>query len=65
MPVARSAERPLKWLKTDHAYPIARLCWPTSGRLGEILVGSGALTRAALEAALETQAAGVVWASIW
>jgi hypothetical protein len=50
--LARAHNRPLKWAKTDHAFPQRR-------RLGEILVSAGYVTAPALHAALVTQPAGV------
>jgi adsorption protein B len=57
--IARIRRRPLRWLKTDHAYPTRTALVGDRRRLGEILVGSGALTPAALAAGLETRPAGV------
>jgi adsorption protein B len=52
--------RPLKWLKTDHAYPNRAALLAHKRKLGEILVGFGHLTAPALNAALATQPAGVL-----
>ncbi len=59
--IARARKRPLKWLKTDHAYPNRAALLAHKRRLGEILVGSGHLTAPALNAALATQPAGVLF----
>jgi adsorption protein B len=59
--IARARGRPLKWLKTDHAYPNRAALLAHKRRLGEILVGSGHLTAPALNAALATQPAGVLF----
>ncbi len=53
--LSRVRRRPLRWLKTDHAYPSRTALLADKRRLGEILVGSGVLTRSALAAALETR----------
>jgi len=58
--VARARKRPLKWLKTDHAYPNRAALLAHKRKLGEILVGSGALAARALKDALETQPPGVL-----
>ncbi len=50
--VARALGRPLKWLKTEHAYPSRATLLAHKRRLGEILTGSGNLTFDALAAAL-------------
>jgi len=44
----------LRWLKTEHAYPARSALLDHKRRLGEILVGFGQLSAAALEAALES-----------
>jgi adsorption protein B len=56
---ARLHRRPLRWLKTDHAYPTRALLLKHKRRLGEILVGSGKITAAALREARETRPSGV------
>jgi adsorption protein B len=56
---ARARGRPLKWVKTDHAYPSRAALLEHKRRLGEILVGSGYLTAAALKSALVGKPAGV------
>jgi adsorption protein B len=56
---ARAHRRPLKWLKTDHAFPNRAALLAHKRRLGEILVGSSNLSAAALKVALRTQPANV------
>ena len=56
---ARLQHRPLRWLKTEHAYPSRATLVAHRRRLGEILVSSGKVTAAALRHALETRPAGV------
>src|SRR5262249_10843561 len=46
--------RPLRWLKTEHAYPSRSTLLAHKRRLGEILVASGHLTTAALHDGLTT-----------
>ena len=58
--IARARKRPLKWLKTDHAYPNRAALLAHKRKLGEILISSGYLTAPALKAALATQPAGVM-----
>src|SRR5580658_2703702 len=41
--IARAQKRPLKWLKTDHAYPNRATLLAHKRKLGEILVASGAV----------------------
>jgi adsorption protein B len=53
--ISRIRRRPLRWLKTDHAYPSRTALLADKRKLGEILVGSGVLSRSALAAALETR----------
>jgi adsorption protein B len=50
--VARSLGRPLKWLKTEHAYPTRATLLAHKRRLGEILTGSGYIKPDALASAL-------------
>ena len=50
--IARALGRPLKWLKTEHAYPSRASLLAHKRKLGEILTGSGYLTPDALAAAL-------------
>ena len=52
--VARALGRPLKWAKTDHAYPSRAALLAHKRMLGEILVGWGYLNTAALNLALAT-----------
>ncbi len=56
---ARAHKRPLRWLKTDHAYPSRAVLLAHKRRLGEILVGSGLVSASALLQALETRPSGV------
>ena len=56
---AAAARRPLRWLKTEHAYPTRAALLAHKRRLGEILVGSGKVTIAALRQALESRPSGV------
>ena len=49
---ARALGRPLKWLKTEHAYPTRAALLAHKRKLGEILIGAGHLTPSSLEAAL-------------
>jgi bacteriophage N4 adsorption protein B len=56
---ARLRGRPLKWLKTEHAYPNRAALVGNHRRLGEILVGSGYLSRETLETALAACPRGV------
>ena len=56
---AKLRQRPLRWLKTDHAYPARATLLGHKRRLGEILVGAGKVTTAALREALETRPSGV------
>lgn len=51
---ARALGLPLKWLKTDHAYPSRATLLAHKRKLGEILVGGGYLSPLALEAALKS-----------
>jgi adsorption protein B len=57
--VARLRGRPLKWLKTEHAYPSRSALLAHKRKLGEILVGSGRLAAARLNAALASQPPGL------
>jgi len=56
---ARVHRRPLRWLKTEHAYPNRAALLTEHRRLGEILTGSLWITAGQLEAALATQPAGL------
>lgn len=49
---------PLRWLKTEHAYPTLDALRVHKRPLGEILAGSGYLNEEDLKRALETQPAG-------
>jgi hypothetical protein len=53
--VARALGRPLKWLKTEHAYPTRATLLAHKRKLGNILTGSGYLTPDALAAALKSR----------
>jgi adsorption protein B len=50
--VARALGRPLKWLKTEHAYPARASLLAHKRRLGDILTGSGYLAPGALAGVL-------------
>jgi adsorption protein B len=50
--LARALGQPLKWVKTEHAYPTRASLLAHRRRLGDILTGSGYLTPDALAAAL-------------
>src|ERR1700687_2480578 len=56
---ARARGRPLKWLKTEHAYPARAALLAQKRRLGEILVSSGSVPAAELASALEERTPGV------
>jgi len=56
---ARALGLPLKWLKTDHAFPTRAALLADKKKLGEILVSSGYLTAAAVSAALAGKAAEI------
>jgi len=58
--VARARHQPLKWLKTDHAYPNRAALLGHKRKLGEILVGSGYITAPLLNAAVASRPAGVL-----
>ncbi len=51
--------RPLKWLKTDHAYPHRDVLLTHKRRLGDLLVAGGHLTRATLDLLLKTRPPGL------
>ncbi len=55
--VARALGRPLRWLKTEHAYPNRTGPLSHQRMLGEILVGGGYMTASALAAALDSRPA--------
>ena len=57
--IARARRLPLDWLKTDHAFPNRAALLGHKRKLGEILVGSGYVSAAALSSALATQPAGM------
>jgi bacteriophage N4 adsorption protein B len=52
--MARARGLPLRWLKTDHAFPTRAALLDTKRKLGEILVSSGCLTAAQLQRALNS-----------
>jgi adsorption protein B len=52
---AKIRREPLRWVKTEHAYPNRAALMTNRMRLGEILTGSGWLTGAELESALATK----------
>jgi len=52
---ARLHDRPLRWVKTDHAYPNRAALLTNRKKLGEILAGGEWITHADLETALATQ----------
>jgi bacteriophage N4 adsorption protein B len=56
---ARIRGRPLKWLKTEHAYPARAALLGHKRKLGEILVSSGYLPASALTSALSEQKSGM------
>lgn len=56
---ARLRGKPLKWLKTEHAYPARAALLAQKRKLGEILVSSGAIAAAELTAALAEQTQGM------
>ena len=51
---AKVRRQPLRWLKTEHAYPTRAALLGHKRRLGEILVGSGYLSQPALASAVES-----------
>lgn len=56
---ARIRGQPLRWAKTDHAYPNRSALLPERKRLGEILTGSNWITAVQLETALATKPASL------
>lgn len=56
---ARAHGRPLKWIKTDHAFPSRAALLKHTRMLGEILVSSGELSAEQLDAALAMKPADV------
>lgn len=57
--LARLRGQPLKWLKTEHAYPSRATLLAHKRRVGEILIAAGYLTPSLLAAALESRPASV------
>ncbi len=57
--VARAMGRPLRWIKTEHAYPSLAALREHKRKLGEILVTSGWITEDQLQQALATQPEGI------
>jgi adsorption protein B len=55
---ARVRRQPLKWLKTEHAYPARGALLAQKRKLGEILVSSGLVRAAELALALEERTPG-------
>ena len=55
---ARVRGQPLKWLKTEHAYPARAALLAQKRKLGEILVSSGTVPAAELASALAEQPPG-------
>jgi adsorption protein B len=55
---AKLAGKPLRWVKTEHAYPNRAALMTNRKRLREILVGSQWITRQQLDEALATKPAG-------
>ena len=56
---ARVRGRPLKWLKTEHAYPARAALLAQKRKLGDILVSSGAIAAADLTQALSDRTDGM------
>jgi len=56
---ARRHRRPLRWAKTEHAYPTRAALLNERKRLGEILVGSAWISARQLEEALSKKSASV------
>jgi adsorption protein B len=52
---AKLRGRPLRWVKTEHAYPSRTALLPDRKRLGEVLTGSAWVTPTQLERALASQ----------
>ena len=57
--LARAMGRPLRWIKTEHAYPSLAALREHKRKLGEILVTSGWITEEQLQQALATQPEGI------
>ena len=55
---ARVRGQPLKWLKTEHAYPARAALLAQKRKLGEILVSSGSVPASELTSALEQRTPG-------
>jgi bacteriophage N4 adsorption protein B len=56
---ARVRGQPLKWLKTEHAYPVRAALLAQKRKLGEILVSTGAVPAAELASALAERTPGM------
>jgi len=56
---SRVRGRPLKWVKTEHAFPNRAALLTHKRKLGEILVASGCVSAAALKIALAEKSEGV------
>lgn len=56
---ARVRGQPLRWLKTEHAYPARAALLAQKRKLGEILVSSGAVAAAELASALAERTPGM------
>jgi adsorption protein B len=56
---ARVRGQPLKWLKTEHAYPARAALLAQKRKLGEILVSSGTVPAAELASALAERTPGI------
>jgi bacteriophage N4 adsorption protein B len=56
---ARVRGRPLKWLKTEHAYPARAALLAQKRKLGEILISTGSVAAAELAVALAERTPGV------
>ena len=57
--IAKAKGRPLRWVKTEHAYPSRVTLLAHKRRIGDILVSSGQLDAAALQRALSSCPQGV------
>ncbi|HUS05442.1 MAG TPA: glycosyl transferase family protein [Bryobacteraceae bacterium] len=55
---ARLRHEPLRWLKTEHAYPSLSALKPHKPKLGQVLVGSCYISEGDLHNALDTQPSG-------
>ncbi|HVW85422.1 MAG TPA: glycosyl transferase family protein [Bryobacteraceae bacterium] len=53
--IARIRKRPLRWVKTEHAYPNRAALMTDRKKIGEILAGSEWITAAQLEAAVASK----------